>query len=166
MNNSYTHRDTLAAFLEFSSIDYAIIVALLVLSLAIGIFIAFYRDGCRTTDDFLFGSYKMSSVSVALSLLARWNWMLVCNSAANLKWMQTKNDHQLCGLLWNQFALNMNFRSESNERFNLQSTLADCDFNDACGNLFIWMAVHDVHPRIDACYVGAVLYFFADSLSQ
>lgn len=71
MNNSDAIGGTISTKAEFSLIDYSIIITLLLLSLAIGIFIAFFRDGCRTTDDFLFGSYNMRSIPVALSLLAR-----------------------------------------------------------------------------------------------
>lgn len=71
MNNSDEYGETISTLADFSLIDYAIIITLLSLSLAIGIFIAFYRDGCRTVDDFLFGNYKMTSIPVALSLLAR-----------------------------------------------------------------------------------------------
>lgn len=69
MNNSDEYGETISTLAEFSLIDYAIIITLLCLSLAIGIFIAFYR--CHTVDDFLFGNYKMTSIPVALSLLAR-----------------------------------------------------------------------------------------------
>lgn len=71
MNNSDEYGETISTLAEFSLIDYAIIITLLCLSLAIGIFIAFYRDGCETVDDFLFGNYRMTSIPVALSLLAR-----------------------------------------------------------------------------------------------
>lgn len=56
---------------QFNRLDYAIIISLLVISLVIGIFIAFYNDGGKTMDDFLFGGFNMKSIPVALSLLAR-----------------------------------------------------------------------------------------------
>lgn len=63
--------DTVSTVVQFTHIDYAIIISLLLVSLVIGVSIAFCHNGGRTTDDFLFGSYKMYSVPVALSLLAR-----------------------------------------------------------------------------------------------
>lgn len=71
MDDSDSINGTVSAVVEFSHIDYAIITVLLLISLAIGVFIAFFHNGDRTTDDFLFGSFNMEILPVALSLLAR-----------------------------------------------------------------------------------------------
>lgn len=63
--------DTVSSMSHFTRVDYAIIVALLFSSLAIGVFIAFFQNANKTTDDFLFGAFKMKCLPVALSLLAR-----------------------------------------------------------------------------------------------
>lgn len=70
MNITESVIDSVATIVQFTRIDYAIIGLLVICSLAIGSYTAVY--GGRTTDDFLFGGYKMGSVPIALSLLARW----------------------------------------------------------------------------------------------
>lgn len=72
MNDSDSFNGTVAAVVEFSHVDYAIVSVLLSISLAIGVFIAFFHNGGKTTDDFMFGSFNTSILPVALSLLARW----------------------------------------------------------------------------------------------
>lgn len=67
-NDSVIH---IISTIQFSCADYAIVISLLIISLLIGVFVAFFHNGGRTTDDFLYGSYKMYSIPVALSLLAR-----------------------------------------------------------------------------------------------
>lgn len=103
MNNSDAIGGTISTIAKFSLIDYSIIITLLLVSLAIGIFIAFFRDGCRTNDDFLFGSYNMRSIPVALSLLARW--------------FNGNIYGQLYLVYWNHFVMNMNFKLEIMYRF-------------------------------------------------
>lgn len=63
--------ETLTSSDQFTPVDYAIIIALLSVSLAIGLFIGMFKNGSKTVDDFLFGGFKMSFLPVALSLLAR-----------------------------------------------------------------------------------------------
>lgn len=72
MNDSDSFNGTASAVVEFSHVDYAIVTVLLLISLAIGVFIAFFHNGGQTTDDFMFGGFNMSILPVALSLLARW----------------------------------------------------------------------------------------------
>lgn len=61
----------LLSVIHFTRVDYAIIIALLFVSLAIGAFIALFQNANKTSDDFLFGGFKMQCLPVALSLLAR-----------------------------------------------------------------------------------------------
>lgn len=56
---------------QFTEIDYVIVISLMIISLTIGAFTAFSHSGGLTMDDFLFGSFKMKIIPVALSLLAR-----------------------------------------------------------------------------------------------
>lgn len=71
MNQSDSISDTVATLVHFSGIDYVIIILLLLVSLVIGVFVAFFHNGEQTSDDFMFGNFKMKSAPVALSLLAR-----------------------------------------------------------------------------------------------
>lgn len=63
--------DATSSATDFTPVDYAIVVALLTISLAIGIFIAIFKNGSKTMDDFLFGGFQMAWLPVAMSLLAR-----------------------------------------------------------------------------------------------
>lgn len=49
--------------------------------------------------------------------------------------------------------------------FILQPINAVSHFDNACGNLFLWMAIYDVSASINTCYVGVVLYFFTNFIS-
>lgn len=71
MNASIPINDTISSAIHFTRVDYAIIVALLFISFLIGVFIAIFRNAEKTSDDFLFGGFKMKCLPVALSLLAR-----------------------------------------------------------------------------------------------
>lgn len=71
MNQNGSSNEISFAFVQFTHIDYVIVTTLLLISLAIGIFIGYFHNGDRTTQDFLFGSFKMKSIPIALSLLAR-----------------------------------------------------------------------------------------------
>lgn len=71
MNKNDSLVDIASSIVKFTEFDYAIIISLMLISLAIGVYIAFFHNGGQTTDDFLFGSFKMKSIPVALSLLAR-----------------------------------------------------------------------------------------------
>lgn len=71
MSQNHSISEIFSPFVEFTYIDYAIIFSLLLFSLLAGLFIGLFCDGGRTTEDFLFGSFKMKSMPVALSLLAR-----------------------------------------------------------------------------------------------
>ncbi|XP_031621524.1 sodium-coupled monocarboxylate transporter 2-like [Contarinia nasturtii] len=70
MNQTNSMNEAVSSFVQFTQIDYAIIFSLLSFSLLIGIVIGFFCNGGRTTEDFLFGSFKMKSLPVALSLIA------------------------------------------------------------------------------------------------
>lgn len=72
MNQSVSANETVATLVKFSDIDHVIIILLLLVSLAVGALIAFFHYGDQTSEDFMFGSFKMKSVPVAFSLLARW----------------------------------------------------------------------------------------------
>lgn len=71
MNKNDSLSNAISSVIQFTDIDYVIVISLLLISLAIGVFIAFWHNGKRTTDDFLFGNFKMKCVPVALSLMAR-----------------------------------------------------------------------------------------------
>lgn len=71
MNTSILFNDTISSVIHFTRVDFAIILALLFVSLAIGVFIAFFQNANEKSDDFLFGGFKMKCLPVALSLLAR-----------------------------------------------------------------------------------------------
>lgn len=73
MNKNDTIVDlvSLSVPVQFTEIDYAIVISLMIISLAIGAFVAFSHNDGLTVDDFMFGSFKMKIVPVALSLLAR-----------------------------------------------------------------------------------------------
>lgn len=71
MNHSDSVMNIVSTVVQFSQIDYVIIISLLLISLVIGVLIGFSHNGGQTTEDFMFGSFKMKSVPVALSLLAR-----------------------------------------------------------------------------------------------
>lgn len=71
LNINISSNETFSTVSQFSHVDYVIVTVLLLVSLAIGIFIALFDHGGKTTDDFLFGSFRMSILPVALSLLAR-----------------------------------------------------------------------------------------------
>lgn len=71
MNASIPFSDTVSSMSHFTRVDYAVVVALLFSSLAIGVFIAFFQNASKTSDDFLFGGFKMKCLPVALSLVAR-----------------------------------------------------------------------------------------------
>lgn len=69
MYDSDSFNVTVASVVKFYHVDYGIVTALLLISLAIGVFIEFFYNGGRTTDDFMFGSFQI--LPVAFSLLAR-----------------------------------------------------------------------------------------------
>lgn len=71
MNMDIPLNDTTSSAVDFTRVDYFVIVALLCVSLAIGVFIAVFQNGSKTTDDFLFGGFKTKCLPVAMSLLAR-----------------------------------------------------------------------------------------------
>lgn len=68
---SIPFNDTVSSVVQFTRVDYAVLLALLFISLSIGVFIAISRNANKTSDDFLFGGFKMKCLPVALSLLAR-----------------------------------------------------------------------------------------------
>lgn len=164
MNNSDEYGETISTLAEFSLIDYAIIITLLCLSLAIGIFIAFYRDGCRTVDDFLFGNYKMTSIPVALSLLARWLCGIITTKKKTIVKIKIMVNNWLIWTHYSYFvnSINLNINSKLKKWFYLQSIVADRNFNHARGNLFVWMAIHNVYSGVNSCYASAMLHFFTD----
>lgn len=71
LSDNISSNETFSTVSHFSYVDYAIVTVLLLVSLAIGIFIAFFDNGGKTTDDFMFGSFRMPIIPVALSLLVR-----------------------------------------------------------------------------------------------
>lgn len=71
MNTNNTFEATNLSVARFNYVDYAIVLSLLMISLTIGVFIRFSKYRSTTTADFLFAGYKMKSLPVALSLLAR-----------------------------------------------------------------------------------------------
>lgn len=71
MNATVSFNDTISSVIHFTRVDYAVIIALLFISLSIGVFIAIFHNANKTSDDFLFGDFKMKCLPVALSLLAR-----------------------------------------------------------------------------------------------
>lgn len=71
LSDNISSNETFSTVSHFSHVDYAIVTVLLLVSLAIGIFIAFFDNGGKTTDDFMFGSFRMTIIPVALSLLVR-----------------------------------------------------------------------------------------------
>lgn len=70
MNNNNSLVDVISS-VQFTEIDYVLVVSLLFVSLVIGVYIGFSHNVVQTMDDFLFGAFKTKSVPVALSLLAR-----------------------------------------------------------------------------------------------
>lgn len=55
----------------FSFIDYSVFAALLIISLAIGLYFGFFSKDEQTTEEYLQGGHKMQPLPIAISLVAR-----------------------------------------------------------------------------------------------
>lgn len=55
----------------FTGVDYGVLVIILSLSLAIGIYFGFFSQKLKTAEDYLVGGHKMKSFPIAVSLVAR-----------------------------------------------------------------------------------------------
>lgn len=78
MNENVSLIDAVSGSVQFTDFDHFIVISLMIISLVIGVFIAFSHDGALTMDDFMFGRFKMKIIPVALSLLARCVRICVC----------------------------------------------------------------------------------------
>lgn len=56
----------------FTGIDYVVLVILLSLSLAIGIYFGFFSKKLKTAEDYLVGGHQMKPFPIAISLVARY----------------------------------------------------------------------------------------------
>lgn len=67
--------ETLSQVAYFTEIDYGVLIVILSLSLAIGIYFGFFSDNVKTAEDYLVGGHKMKTLPIAISLVARY---IVC----------------------------------------------------------------------------------------
>lgn len=56
----------------FTFIDYSVFGALLIVSLAIGLYFGFFSKQEQTTEEYLQGGHKMQALPIAMSLVARY----------------------------------------------------------------------------------------------
>lgn len=61
----------LSNVVNFTVIDYALLVIILSMSIGIGIYFAFFSKNLKTTDDYLVGGHRMKPLPIAISLVAR-----------------------------------------------------------------------------------------------
>lgn len=59
----------------FAPIDYCVLVVTLVASMAIGIYFGFFSKSLKTAEDYLVGGHKLKIVPVAVSLMARYDFV-------------------------------------------------------------------------------------------
>lgn len=56
---------------SFGTIDYAVFIVLLSISLLIGIYFGFFGHGADNTEEYLLGGKRMKTIPIAISLVAR-----------------------------------------------------------------------------------------------
>lgn len=57
---------------HFSLVDYSVFAALLIVSVAIGLYFGFFSKEEQTTEEYLQGGHKMQPLPIAISLVARY----------------------------------------------------------------------------------------------
>lgn len=133
--------ETLSQVAYFTEIDYGVLIVILSLSLAIGIYFGFFSDNVKTAEDYLVGGHKMKTLPIAISLVARY---IVCG----------------CGCThWIKFMGNYTFVF-------FQSTVSNFDNCNSIRDLFIWLAILSAHPNIAFHHHLRQLLIFASVLSQ
>lgn len=56
----------------FTGIDYGVLIVILSMSLAIGVYFGFFSKNVKTAEDYLVGGHKMKTLPIAISLVARY----------------------------------------------------------------------------------------------
>lgn len=61
-----------AVLINFHNIDYVVFGALLMVSMAIGVYFGYFSKSEQTTEEYLLGGRKMKTIPIAISLIARY----------------------------------------------------------------------------------------------
>uniref|UniRef100_A0A1B0CWJ9 Uncharacterized protein n=1 Tax=Lutzomyia longipalpis TaxID=7200 RepID=A0A1B0CWJ9_LUTLO len=57
---------------QFQSLDYVVFIAMLAISMAVGIYFGFFGNN-NSTEEYLLGGRRMKTIPIAISLIARYN---------------------------------------------------------------------------------------------
>lgn len=71
MNLTASAMDAIQQSAHFKVFDYFVLIALLLVSLVIGIYFGYFDKSEKTLEEYLLGGRRMQSIPIAISLVAR-----------------------------------------------------------------------------------------------
>lgn len=70
---------------NLSVVDQSVIIAMFLMSLAIGIYFGVFNNSPQTANYYLFADYKSNSLLIGISLIVRYTVYLFCFASVDMK---------------------------------------------------------------------------------